>query len=137
MSETALSVWCVCTFMGSFQEVLPDPSYTAEACTLTQESGVCYQPFLRLQNSTHSSSPHPRSPTLLRWTYVKLTSTLKGFSSAFPASASGRGFFKVCKNKAAFLLRSAWSCFSLDSLDACASFSLAAAASRSSSFCFA
>lgn len=65
------------------------------------------------------------------------TSTLNALSSSFPTSVSGRGFFKVCKNKAAFLLRSAWSCFSFDSLDAWASFSRAAAARRSSSFCFA
>jgi hypothetical protein len=36
-----------------------------------------------------------------------VSSTLKGLSSSFPTSASGTGFFKVCKNKAAFLLRSA------------------------------
>lgn len=65
-----------------------------------------------------------------------LTSLLK-FSSIFSVSASAKGFFRVCKNSAAFLLRSACSCFSFDSLEACASFSLAAAANLSSSFCFA
>lgn len=69
--------------------------------------------------------------------YFLLTSLLKEFSSIFSVSASARGFFRVCKNKAAFLLRSACSCFSFDSLEACASFSLAAAANLSSSFCFA
>lgn len=68
---------------------------------------------------------------------VLTLSLLKEFSSIFSVSASARGFFRVCKNSAAFLLRSACSCFSFDSLEACASFSLAAAANLSSSFCFA
>lgn len=59
-------------------------------------------------------------------------------SSALLASGSpAKGPRRVCRKSAAFLFLSACSCFSLDSLDAWASFSLAAAARRSSSFCLA
>lgn len=56
-------------------------------------------------------------------------------SSARLSSASGPR--SVCRNRAAFRLRSACSCFSFHSLEAWASFSRAAAAKRSSSFCLA
>ena len=58
-----------------------------------------------------------------------------GSSSARFASGSPEpGARSVWRNRAAFLFLSACSCFSLDSLLAWASFSRAAAASRSSSF---
>lgn len=65
----------------------------------------------------------------------KQTSDAAAVSSVRLDSASGPR--RVCRNRAAFLLRSAWSCLSFDSLEAWASFSLAAAANRSSSFCLA
>lgn len=59
-------------------------------------------------------------------------------SPARLASASpAKGLRRVWRKSAAFLFLSACSCFSLDSFDAWASFSRAAAARRSSSFCLA
>lgn len=61
-----------------------------------------------------------------------------GSSSALFASGSPEtGPRSVCRKSAAFLFLSACNCFSFDSLEAWASFSRAAAASRSSSFCLA
>lgn len=53
--------------------------------------------------ATRRPPPRPDPDARLR----EPTSALKGASSTLAASASGTGFFKVCKNKAAFLLRSA------------------------------
>lgn len=74
-------------------------------------------------------------------TFINHTPTSSGAdesSSTLLASGSpAKGLRRVCRKSAAFLFLSACSCFSLDSLDAWASFSLAAAARRSSSFCLA
>lgn len=58
----------------------------------------------------------------------------KGSSARLGSTSGPRS---ACRNRAAFRLRSACSCFSLHSLEAWASFSRAAAAKRSSSFCLA